>query len=166
MEANHQRPRHHPHRTALLTPKTKDHGYTTQKDLTLPPNVRVQYSGVVQRDDIPSILWESDCMVLPTAGENYGHVVAESLQAGCPVIITPRTPWTAVIQNGGGEVLSGVNNPQVVGELLDRWAAKTPEEMIAMRWAALEAFNAYDSRSAPNIIALAQEALIASLQRG
>ena len=27
---------------------------------------------------IPSLLWNADCMVLPTAGENYGHVIAES----------------------------------------------------------------------------------------
>jgi glycosyltransferase involved in cell wall biosynthesis len=30
---------------------------------------------------------------LPTLGENFGHVFVEALAAGCPLIISDRTPW-------------------------------------------------------------------------
>ena len=32
-------------------------------------------------------------MLLPTTGENFGHTILESFMAGCPVIISNRTPW-------------------------------------------------------------------------
>lgn len=34
-----------------------------------------------------------DLFLLPTLGENYGHVIHEALLAGCPVLISNRTPW-------------------------------------------------------------------------
>jgi glycosyltransferase involved in cell wall biosynthesis len=32
-------------------------------------------------------------MLLPTQHENFGHVIVESWQNGCPVIISDQTPW-------------------------------------------------------------------------
>ncbi len=34
-----------------------------------------------------------DLFVLPSLGENYGHVVFESLSSGTPVLISDKTPW-------------------------------------------------------------------------
>ena len=42
---------------------------------------------------------------LPTAGENFGHVIAESLSQSCPVMIMDVTPWTAVVAGGGGIIV-------------------------------------------------------------
>jgi glycosyltransferase involved in cell wall biosynthesis len=38
-----------------------------------------------------------DAFVLPTLGENVGHVIAESLSASCPVICSDETPWTDLL---------------------------------------------------------------------
>ena len=35
----------------------------------------------------------NDFLILPTKGENFGHVIAESLSASLPVIISQNTPW-------------------------------------------------------------------------
>ena len=83
------------------------------------------HNELAQRDEIPALLWNSDCMILPTAGGNYGHVIAEALQAGCPVITTPTTPWTQVIREGGGNLMTIARIPATLAALLDRWAGKT-----------------------------------------
>jgi glycosyltransferase involved in cell wall biosynthesis len=39
---------------------------------------------------------------MPTLGENFGHVFLEALAAGCPLIISDRTPWLRLDQKGIG----------------------------------------------------------------
>ena len=34
-----------------------------------------------------------DLFLFPSGGENYGHVIAESLSSGTPVLISKNTPW-------------------------------------------------------------------------
>ena len=34
-----------------------------------------------------------DLFYLPTLGENFGHVIAEALGCGLPVLIADTTPW-------------------------------------------------------------------------
>jgi glycosyltransferase involved in cell wall biosynthesis len=40
--------------------------------------------------------------ILPTLGENYGHVIIEGAVAGCPLIISDRTQWVRLLQKGAG----------------------------------------------------------------
>ncbi|MGR5966571.1 glycosyltransferase [Bacillus cereus] len=44
--------------------------------------------------------------LFPTFGENYGHVIVESLLAGCPVIISDQTPWKNLENEGAGWTIS------------------------------------------------------------
>jgi glycosyltransferase involved in cell wall biosynthesis len=44
--------------------------------------------------------------VLPTLGENYGHVIYEALSAGDPVLISDQTPWRNLIEMKAGWDLS------------------------------------------------------------
>ena len=125
----------------------------------LPDHVVVHYSGVVGRSEIASVLWNSDCMVLPTAGENYGHVIAEALQAGCPVITTATTPWTDVLRRGGGEIIAQREDAISIAGILDSWAAKDPGELKEARLSALQAFKAYNAEADRNIIELATQNL-------
>ena len=46
----------------------------------------VEYVGAVPGDGAVSFLSRFDLFVFPTLGENFGHVVLESLAAGTPVI--------------------------------------------------------------------------------
>ena len=34
-----------------------------------------------------------DLFVFPTLGENFGHVIYESLMCGTPVLVSDNTPW-------------------------------------------------------------------------
>jgi glycosyltransferase involved in cell wall biosynthesis len=68
----------------------------------LPPNVTVTYGGEVTPAEVPRVLARHDLLFLPTLGENYGHVVLEALAAGCPVLISDRTPWRDLAEAGVG----------------------------------------------------------------
>ena len=60
---------------------------------TLPKNIHVNYLGPVEPPQVPQKFASHDVFFLPTRGENFGHVVFESLQNGCPVLISDQTPW-------------------------------------------------------------------------
>jgi glycosyltransferase involved in cell wall biosynthesis len=59
----------------------------------LPSHVKVNYRGSVKPDQVPSVLSKYDLFFLPTGGEAYGHVIAECLISGTPVLISTQTPW-------------------------------------------------------------------------
>jgi glycosyltransferase involved in cell wall biosynthesis len=60
---------------------------------TLPPNINIEAKGPVPHDRVSATLADYHFFVLPTLGENFGHVFIEALAAGCPLIISDRTPW-------------------------------------------------------------------------
>lgn len=59
----------------------------------LPPNVTVEYKGLLEYEKVSKKLFEYHFFVLPTVGENFGHVFVEALAAGCPLLISDCTPW-------------------------------------------------------------------------
>ncbi|MGL5888339.1 MAG: glycosyltransferase family 4 protein, partial [Bacteroidia bacterium] len=59
----------------------------------LPANVTVRFHAPVAPDELPAKFVQADALFLPTRGENFGHVILEALTAGCPAIISDRTPW-------------------------------------------------------------------------
>lgn len=71
----------------------------------LPKNIIVNIYGVASKQELPKIFKSHDLFILPTKGENFGHVIIESLSAGLPVLISDKTPWLNN-QKAGLEVLS------------------------------------------------------------
>jgi len=59
----------------------------------VPSRVTANYRGALLPDDVPGIFAGYDLFLLPTRGESFGHVILESLLAGCPALISDRTPW-------------------------------------------------------------------------
>lgn len=59
----------------------------------LPENIKVNYRGSVESDKVLTTLQAYDFMFMPTLGENFGHIILQSLSVGCPVIISDKTPW-------------------------------------------------------------------------
>jgi glycosyltransferase involved in cell wall biosynthesis len=71
----------------------------------MPDHARVEYRGHAPFDRVTEILASCDMLFLPSQGENYGHVIAESFSAGTPVLISTRTPWRNLERDGVGWVL-------------------------------------------------------------
>jgi glycosyltransferase involved in cell wall biosynthesis len=70
------------------------------------PTIDVTYRGELDHEKVRPTLNGYDAMLLPTLGENFGHIIAEALSASCPVICSDRTPWTSTLLGGGGAVVA------------------------------------------------------------
>ncbi|MBN8697671.1 MAG: glycosyltransferase family 4 protein [Bacteroidetes bacterium] len=64
----------------------------------LPSNVRATYKGSLDSDQVLATLSAYHVMFMPTLGENFGHVILQSLMSGCPVIISDQTPWKGLAE--------------------------------------------------------------------
>ncbi len=60
---------------------------------TLPSNVIVTYKGNVLFSHFAAVAPNYHFLILPSKGENFGHVIYEALSLGLPVIISNNTPW-------------------------------------------------------------------------
>lgn len=79
---------------------------------TLPSNIHVEYRGMVDSSKVVDTLKSEHVFLFTTIGENYSHVIQESLSAGCPCVISDQTPWTDLEENDAGFVypLEAINN--------------------------------------------------------
>jgi glycosyltransferase involved in cell wall biosynthesis len=59
----------------------------------LPENIQVGYRGAITPDRAGEVFSQYHLFLLPTRGENFGHVILEALCAGCLVLISDQTPW-------------------------------------------------------------------------
>ncbi len=73
----------------------KDHPYWEKCLPLIDKNKeRISYKGQVAPKDVIDVLQPYDFFILPTLGENFGHVIFEALTAGKPPIISHFTPWS------------------------------------------------------------------------
>lgn len=72
----------------------------------LPQNVEITFFGAMPHSFVLRTMENSDILALPTAGENFGHVIPEALSTGCPVMTQDTTPWSGALRAGGGFVVS------------------------------------------------------------
>lgn len=81
----------------------KDYWQECQDEIKLlPSNIKVNYCGLVSHDQIHETFSRYHAFLFPTLSENFGHVIAEALSVGCPVIISDQTPWNDVQYIDGG----------------------------------------------------------------
>ena len=69
---------------------------------SLPPTVTATYRGEIRHERVPDLLRQYHALLLPTRGENFGHVIHEALSAGCPVLLSDQTPWRNLEASGAG----------------------------------------------------------------
>jgi glycosyltransferase involved in cell wall biosynthesis len=84
----------------------------------LPANIKVDYKGFITHELVLETLFKYHFFMLPTLGENFGHVFVEALAAGCPLIISDRTPWVKLENQQIGWDL-GLEEPQKWTEIIN-----------------------------------------------
>ena len=80
---------------------------------------------------------------LPTLGENFGHVIAES-----PVLISDQTPWRNLKNHGVGWDLP-LNDPDSFRKAIVESANKSSEDYI--NWRSIVQKYGYDVSNDPKI---------------
>lgn len=68
----------------------------------MPSHVRVEYYGEIKNTDISDAFETNHFLLLPTQGENFGHVIFEALSHGIPIIISDQTIWRNLREKGIG----------------------------------------------------------------
>ena len=86
---------------------------------SLPPHVRVTVKGPLPPNGVRTVLGQSDLFFLPSLGENFAHVVLEALGAGCPVVLSDRTPWRDLRAAGIGADIALEDETGIVEALQD-----------------------------------------------
>lgn len=83
-----------------------DHKYfeeCMERFKNLPDNISWEYNGRLDFAESKQIFSNYNLFLFPTKGENYGHVIFESLSCGCPVLLTKdTTPWNDLEKNNVG----------------------------------------------------------------
>lgn len=118
----------------IFGPVGDEHYWNQCKALieTLPSNVTVDYRGPVAHHRVPEVLKKYDLFLLPTRGENYGHVIAEALSAGTPVLISDATPWRSLkAQNVGWDI--PLRNQDKFVKMLEHFNSLDISQRLEMR---------------------------------
>ena len=105
-----------------------------KKISAMPMNISVHYHGSVEPHQVPFVLRSNDLFFLPTRGENYGHVIAEALAVGTPVLISDQTPWRGLEMRKLGFDLPLANQAKFV-EAIEIGAGMEPSERLRNRLA-------------------------------
>lgn len=105
----------------------------------LPDNIRVEHKGTLQPGSVRTTFASYDAFVFPTLFENFGHVILESLSSGCPVVCSDRTPWTATLMEGAGEIVATFNSIAWAAAI-ERRARMSPDQRTSAKRDALKGY--------------------------
>lgn len=127
----------------------------------LPSNVVIKYLGFLEYEKVSETLLGYHFFIMPTLGENFGYVLLEALAAGCPLIISDRTPWRNLESKNVGWDLS-LNNSEKWIEVLKHCSnldqlSYTVMSKNAYRFAAAEI---YESGTGESTLKVLSEVLV------
>lgn len=113
------------------------------KDLiaTLPGNIRVGIHGPIAPEMVSSTFARYDLFAFPTLGENFGHVIFESLRAGTPVLVSDQTPWKP--DPAGAINVLPLTARGAWSSAIEDAASRNAEQQLSLRSASVRYARAY-----------------------
>jgi glycosyltransferase involved in cell wall biosynthesis len=100
----------------------------------LPSHIKVSINEEVSPTKVQEVFSQHDLFAFPTKGENFGHIILESLSAGTPVLVSDKTLWQED-KSLGLQTLPLNNNLWV--NIIEKWACLTHSNLLKRRNAAL-----------------------------
>ncbi len=113
---------------------------------SMPGHVRVAYRGELPTAQVLETFGRYDAFLFPTLGENYGHVIVESMAAGCPVVCSDETPFSEQIAEAGGAVVRPAT-AAAFSAVLDRLADRSVGERAEAKRAAARRYRIWRQQS-------------------
>lgn len=113
----------------------------------LPAHVLCSFKGPVDPDGARETFAAFDLFAFPTAGENFGHVIAESLSVSCPVMCADTTPWTRLMRTGGAGIVVESLDAADWTAAIDAYARMSPDERLERRRRAGVAYDLWRHES-------------------
>jgi len=98
----------------------------------LPSSIKVNYKGCIENHLVNNMFRNYDLFLFPTKGENFGHVIWESILAGTPVLIANTTPWRHLKSLGIGWDLS-LESPDAFVTAIEEVASLEKEDYVKLR---------------------------------
>lgn len=102
----------------------------------------ILFGGAVKPEDVASTFERFDYFPFPTANENFGHVISESLFSACPPVLPATTPWTETVRQGGGFIVPSLESAEW-SSILQNLATQTPQERARGSRLAADAFRTW-----------------------
>lgn len=85
----------HPYHLDIFGPEEDQSYVQCCKDFAQTESItNISFKGALNPERFDQVLTGYSAMIFPTLGENFGHVVAEALSMGVPVLASPNTPWS------------------------------------------------------------------------
>ena len=97
----------------------------------LSENINVSYKGSIDSSKVHGIFSNYHFSFMPSKGENFGHSILESFTAGCPVIISHKTPWQSLDEKNIGWDIS-LNNKEKFQSVIQKCIDMKQEEYGTM----------------------------------
>ena len=102
----------------------------------------IERLGYLNRRDLAEAFRQADCLVLPSRHDSFGRVVVEALATGLPVLVSEHVGAREVVEKGStGWVVSAEDVDALADRM--RWCIEHPDEVRAMRDAAIESARDY-----------------------
>jgi glycosyltransferase involved in cell wall biosynthesis len=98
----------------------------------VPPNVAVSYRGAITPEQVFGTLSNYDLFLFPSRGENYAHVIAESISVGTMVLVSQFTPWRNLEEDGVGWDVDLSDTGRFV-EVIEHLALQAPSDRMKLR---------------------------------
>jgi glycosyltransferase involved in cell wall biosynthesis len=115
----------------------------------LPSHIKVNIGEEIFPSKVQEVFSQYNLFAFPTRGENFGHVILESLSAGTPVLLSDKTLWQTD-KLLGVQVLS--LNKNIWAMNIDKWANLTQDKLLARRRAALAYANKINIKNKKSLI--------------
>ena len=80
--------------------------------------VRVRWLGLLPLSEVPDVMAQTDCLVLPSVHDGWGAVVSEALMTGTPVVCSDACGAAGVVRASGAGGVFAVDDRAALAQLL------------------------------------------------
>jgi glycosyltransferase involved in cell wall biosynthesis len=98
----------------------------------------IDWSPPLPHSQLAERLRSADVFVLPSLEDGFARTVTEAMACGLPVVTTPNTGASDLIESGVNGEVAPIRNPQAIADAVLKWADK----ILAPDWRSRVLVNA------------------------